>query len=43
MLLIVRLVIVSAAADIPINRADAQQVKAMDDLVAFGADSAVHV
>ena len=40
MLLIVRLVIVSAAADMPIDRADAQQVKAMDDPASFAAEAA---
>ena len=43
MILIVRLVIVSAAADIPINRADTQQVKAMDDPASFAAEAASHV
>ena len=35
--------ITSAAADIPVNRADAQQVKAMDDPVSFAAESASRV
>ena len=35
--------ITSAAADIPVNCADAQQVKAMDDPVSFAAESASRV
>ena len=38
-----RLLFVSAAADIPINRADAQQVKAMDDPASFAAEAVVRV
>ena len=43
MLLTLRLLVVSAAADMPINRADAQQVKAMDDPASFAAEAAAHV
>ena len=43
MLLICSSFIASAAADIPTNRADDQQVKAMDDPVAFAAKSASRV
>ena len=43
MLLTLRLLVVSAAVDIPINRADAQQVKAMDDPASFAAEAASRV
>ena len=43
MLLTLCCLVISAAADIPVNRAYAQQVKAMDDLVAFAADSTSRV
>ena len=43
MLLTLRLSFTSAAADIPVNRADAQQVKAMDDPASFAAEAASRV
>ena len=35
--------VTSAAADIPVNRADEQQVKAMDDPASFAAESVARV
>ena len=43
MLLTLCFLVTSAAADIPVDRADAQQVKAMDDPAAFAAKSAARV
>ena len=43
MLLTCSSLIASAAADIPVDRANQQQVKAMDDPVAFAADAASRV
>ena len=43
MLLTCSSLIPSAAADIPVDRADEQQIKAMDDPVAFAAKSASRV
>lgn len=43
MLIISCLVVTSAAADIPVDRADEQQVKAMDDPASFAAESVARV
>ena len=43
MLLTLRLLVVSAAADIPVDRADEQQVKAMDDPASFAAEAVERV